>query len=221
MSRVPVITVDGPSASGKSSVSRALAEHLQWPWVSTGAFYRALGFLVQQSQVDPSNEDQVLGALASQRMKVAMAAEKTRVFVDDHEVTDQIYTEEVGKVASVVSAHPQVRAELLQAQRDCATGQVGLIAEGRDCGSVVFPEAELKFFLEADTLKRALRRAQETGQSTEKVEELQKERDQRDKTRKTAPTAIPEGAHVIDTSSLSLPEVVARVTEITTKTLNR
>ncbi len=207
----PVITIDGPAASGKSSVSREIAKRLSWNWVSTGAFYRGLAYVSMQEGT-PSQDEKALAMLAkSDCWSVEMTSEKTAVIYQMKDVTAEINSEKTGSIASVISQYPEVRAALLQAQRDCSLQPPGLIAEGRDCGTVVFPEAILKVYLTARSEDRAKRRAKEQGLELESTVEEQKLRDERDASRASAPMQVPENALVIDTSSLGFEEVVARI----------
>ena len=134
--------------------------------------------------------------------------------ITDTIMLGQVGKEEVGSIASVVSQFPRVRSALLQSQRDCATIEPGLVAEGRDCGTVVFPKAHLKIYLTASSEDRAQRRAQEQGHALEHTMALQIERDSRDSERKAAPLQIPDDAKVLDTTLLSLNEVVDEVVKI-------
>ncbi len=210
-----VITIDGPAASGKSSVSRDLAKRIGWTWVSTGSFYRGLAYVAKQMQVDFADE-QALADLARQTdlWSVQLSTEKTKVIFRGEDVTAEAHSDAVGQLASQVSQYPEVRTALLEGQRACAKGQPGLIAEGRDCGSVVFPQANVKIFLTAKQGDRAKRRAEQMGTDAAEIELSQKQRDDRDQSRKVAPMQVPEKAHIIDTSELSLAAVVDRVEEI-------
>ena len=206
-----VITVDGPAASGKTSMSRELAEKLGWKWVSTGAFYRGLAYVLMQLSVDLDNEDAVVEACRSSNWSVRTGAERTLCYYNDLEITDHIYSESVGTVASQVSVYPKVREILLGSQRNCLVLGQGLVAEGRDCGTVVFPAAPLKVYLTAKSESRALRRVEEQGGAVEDILAAQKQRDRQDSSRKVAPMEIPEGALVVDTSELDLMQVVEKV----------
>ncbi len=205
-----VITIDGPAASGKSSVSREVAAHLGWSWVSTGAFYRGLAYFAKAKGIALESEPDLVEACKSDSWKVHLSPEKTLVFCDGKDVTDSIYSDAVGTIASQVSQFPLVRKELLQAQRNCAYG-VNLIAEGRDCGTVVFPDADLKFYITASGKNRAKRRAMEEGKPVEEVQKSQSVRDQQDSQRESAPLQIPESAYVVDTSDMDLQQVVREV----------
>jgi cytidylate kinase len=206
-----VVTIDGPAASGKSSVSRELARRLGWQWISTGAFYRGLAFVAHEEGVDLNNEAALVQLIHSSIWSVEMDPERTEVFYRNHSVTDAIGREEVGLWASQVSRLPAVRASLLQNQRDCEAKTQGLVAEGRDCGSVVFPHADLKVYLTADQVQRAARRAQDLGLSVEETVAAQKVRDHQDSSRKAAPLQVPENAWVLDTSELTLLEAVVLI----------
>jgi cytidylate kinase len=202
-----VITIDGPAASGKSSVSRELAKRLQCDWVSTGSFYRGLAYVAQETKTNLDNEQDIANLAQSKIWKVEIKPEKTHVIFNGKDVTSEAHQESVGLVASKISQYPTVRKMLLGAQRDCRSPR-GLVAEGRDCGSVVFPEAELKIYLDADSENRAQRRAQQSGLSKEDTEKQQKVRDNQDLTRRVAPLMAPDGSHIIDTSTMTLHEVV-------------
>ena len=147
----------------------------------------------------------------SDRWRVQLHPQRTQVFLGDRDVTDQIYQEEVGEWASKISQFPLVREGLLQAQRNCAKGVVGLVAEGRDCGTVVFPQAQIKIYLDAEASDRALRRATEEKMDLADVEASQVRRDHQDQTRTVAPLVIPSQAYYLNTSGLNLKEVLSRV----------
>lgn len=206
-----VITIDGPAASGKSSVSRELAKIFKIPWVSTGAFYRGLAFAALSQKIALTDKMSLSELAASNIWRVEMTSEKTQVWFQGNEVTDEISKEEVGNYASQVSHYPEVRTSLLDQQRECAFRAKGLVAEGRDCGTVVFPQAEVKVYLTARSDSRAHRRAQELGLDEKTLVVQQQQRDKQDSTRKTAPLQVPPGALVIDTSELSLIQVVEKV----------
>ena len=209
-----VVTIDGPAASGKSSVSRELASRLGWSWVSTGAFYRGLAFVAQRTGTAVDDEKALVDLAVSDVWSVEKDPENTKVVFQGADVTEHIYKEEVGAAASKLSSLAGVRKSLLEAQRDMAKSDEWMIAEGRDCGTVVFPEAPLKVYLTARSEARAQRRASEQGASLEETQKAQAERDRQDATRKAAPMQVPESAHVIDTSTLSLEQVVDEVQKL-------
>lgn len=203
-----LVTIDGPVASGKTSVSRDLAKALGWKWVSTGAFYRGLAFVAQEEKIDLADEQGLALLAISAKWRVELQVDDTRVFYNDRDVSNDIKKERIGAIASQISQFPLVRRALLSAQRRCKEKGLGLVAEGRDCGSVVFPEASFKFYLTARSENRAFRRAIERGEEVGKVEAQQAARDAKDTGRTVAPLAIPEGAVVVDTTELTLSEVV-------------
>lgn len=206
-----VITIDGPAASGKSSVSRELAKNLNIPWVSTGAFYRGLAYAAIRKNISLTDKVALSELALSDEWKVVMTLEKTQVWFGEEEVTQHISQENVGNYASQISHYPEVRSSLLDLQRACALGAKGLVAEGRDCGTVVFPKAEAKIYLTARSDSRAQRRAQELGLDEKTTAALQKERDEQDSTRKVAPMQAAADALVVDTSELNLEEVVQTI----------
>lgn len=206
-----VITIDGPAASGKSSVSRGLAKLFSIPWVSTGAFYRGLAYVAIQTNVNLEDKEALTELAMSNVWKVVMAHEKTQVWFDGKDVTDNIFKEDVGNVASRISHYPEVRSSLLDHQRQCAFKERGLVAEGRDCGTVVFPQAEVKVYITASSEHRAHRRAQELGLDEKELAAQQKQRDEQDSTRKVAPLQIPKDALVVDTTQMSLNDVVEKI----------
>jgi cytidylate kinase len=206
-----VITIDGPAASGKSTVSRELAKRLGCLWVSTGAFYRGLAYAALQLEID-FDDVLALGELCrSATWSVQMFSDKTRVFFKNQDVTDLISHEDVGSFASRISHYPEVRQALLQNQRNCRLGQKFLVAEGRDCGTVVFPEANVKIYLTASSQHRAARRAAEQGTSTEEIHQAQLVRDRQDSSRATAPLQVPENALVLDSTNMKLEDVLDTV----------
>lgn len=207
-----VITIDGPAASGKSSVSRELAKRLGWKWVSTGAFYRGLAYVALQLQTELDDVEGLRRLALSDVWTVQLDPDNTKVHFKGHDVTEQIHHEDVGSFASRVSKIPEVREALLSAQRAMAQREP-VVAEGRDCGTVVFPDAIAKVYLTASSEHRAARRAAEKGADKNEIILQQKERDRQDSTRAAAPLQIPEGAFVVDSTDLSLSEVVDQIQE--------
>ncbi len=206
-----IVTIDGPAASGKSSVSREVAKRMGWTWVSTGAFYRGLAYIAHAMKTDTSSESDIVKLAQSADWSVQMTPEQTCVLMTGLDVTDQIGREEYGSLASKISSFPKVRAALLEAQRQCASGVSGLVAEGRDCGTVVFPKAQVKIFLTARAEDRAARRALEEGRDVDQLVNEQLKRDSQDANRKAAPLQAPADAHIIDTTDLSFIQVVEKV----------
>ena len=205
-----VVTIDGPSASGKTSVSREIAKLLNWSWISTGAFYKAVALMVKRQHMHPLEESQIVDMIkANKNWNVVMQPEKTVIYLEGQDVSDTASGEDLADLASQISRFPKVREVLLQPQRDCLKKiHKGLIAEGRDCGTVVFPDAPLKIYLTASHYLRGKRRALEMGLTDRKVLEYQQKRDLRDTQRQIAPLKIPAGAYKIDTSQMDILSVV-------------
>jgi cytidylate kinase len=206
-----VVTIDGPAASGKSTVSRELAKRFGWDWVSTGAFYRGLAYVALQKGVAFDDVKKLVGLSHSDDWSVEMTDSKTKVLFQNHDVTENITREDVGNYASKISHFPEVRMALLEGQRACSIGNVGLVAEGRDCGTIVFPQAHAKIYLTAEQTHRAARRAAEEGINQDRILAAQKTRDQQDSTRAVAPLQVPESALVLDTTHMTLDDVVKKV----------
>lgn len=209
-----LITIDGPAASGKTSVSRELAGRWGCSWVSTGAFYRGIAYVALQEKVDLMDEEALVDLIERKDWEVCLNPNKTQFMYKGEDVTDHIYLEEYGGAASKVSQHPKVRKALLEAQRELPNKVNGLVAEGRDCGSVVFPDADFKVYLTAHSLNRAQRRSKEEGIGLEETVAVQAKRDQQDKTRSAAPLQVPDNAHVVDTSEMDLQQVVEHVDKL-------
>ena len=204
-----LITIDGPAASGKSSLSRSLARKLGWKWVSTGAFYRALGLMAYKKNVDQQSEEDLVKLLGDFELKILPDPVQTQVFIDGQMCSyEEIYSVDNGTRASNVSKFSKIRAAVLDLQRNCYKDP-GLIAEGRDCGTVIFPDAQLKIYLVANAEARASRRSGENkdGKSVEEVKKALKARDDQDGGRKVAPMEAAKDAWVLDSSNLSLEEV--------------
>lgn len=217
----PVITIDGPAASGKSSVSRRLAERLGWNWVSTGAFYRAIALIAQQKGADFNNESQISSLISLPHWEVRMTPEITEVWYAEKNVTPLAFSETIGTLASRMSKFPKVRKMLLKAQRRCAEKGIGLIAEGRDCGTIVFPHAILKIYLTADPSQRALRRLEQEGGKLEEIKKSQQIRDINDSSRTHSPLQIPPDGILIDTSCMDLSGVVDEIEKLAKEKISK
>jgi CMP/dCMP kinase len=206
--REPVITIDGPAGAGKSSVAQELARRLGFRRVNTGALYRALAWAVRAAGV-PAEEGPALRAVLD-HTNVEMARE--RVLVDGRDITEQIRTPEISELTSRLTALRSVREKMTPLQRALAEGG-GVVLEGRDTGSVVCPDAEVKFYLDADLDTRARRRRDDLAArgietALETVRDDIARRDRQDMERALAPLVKPEGAVVIDTTGLGVAEVV-------------
>jgi len=207
-----VITIDGPAASGKTSVSRDLAQLFGWPWVSTGSFYRGLALVAVKEGVDLGHVPALVSLANSDIWAVQMTPQETVVLYKGQRLNDELVREENGMNASRISQYPEVRSALLPLQRKCAEMGSVLVAAGRDCGTVVFPQALLKVYLTASSESRAFRRSLEQEDTNlDSLLDLQKKRDREDKQRTHAPLQIPQGALVIDSSQLQKDEVVSQI----------
>lgn len=203
----PVITIDGPAASGKSSVARIVAQRLGYIYVNTGNMYRAMTWAVLQTGIDPNDADTVRTTAEGLTVESLVENGQTQVSVNGRLLTNEdLNSDPVNRGVSLVARVPEVRARLVADQR--ALSALGpLVMEGRDIGSVVFPDSPLKFYIDAsEEVRSARRRAQG---HTDQVAE----RDRLDSTRKTSPLVIPEGAVVIDNSHLTLDQAVEAVLE--------
>ena len=206
-----VIAIDGPAGSGKSTVARAVAERLGLEYLDTGAMYRAVAFAVLRAGGDPADA----AFAASVARTIALEVGPDGVAVDGVDATVEIRGPAVTRAVSAVAANPDVRAELVARQRDWAARRGGGVLEGRDIGTVVFPDADLKVFLTAEPDERALRRAREAVDlDYETVAADLTRRDRIDSTRRADPLAAADDAVKIDTTGLTVSEVVAAVTEL-------
>lgn len=206
-----VIAIDGPAGSGKSTVARAVADQLGLEYLDTGAMYRSVAFTVLSSAGDP--DDLEFAADAARAMELSFDAD--RVVVDGIDATLQIRGLEVTRAVSAVAANPLVRSEMVSRQREWIERRGGGVLEGRDIGTVVFPDAELKVYLTADANVRAQRRAREvTDLDYQTVAADLSRRDRVDSTRDVAPLTEAEDAVIIDTSALTVEEVVAEIVEL-------
>lgn len=219
MTPAPVITVDGPSGVGKGMVSRALAAQLGWPRLDSGALYRALALAAVEAgcALDDGGAVAALAPRLDIRFE-GLGEEDERILVDGRDRTRDIRREQTGGLASRIAAAPPVRAALLQRQREFRRPP-GLVADGRDMGTIVFPDARLKIFLSASAEERARRRAAQLSRSGQAVivDDLLKEicaRDERDRSRKLAPLVPAPDAVLIDTTALGPAQVLQKVREL-------
>jgi CMP/dCMP kinase len=203
---VKVIAIDGPAGSGKSTVARRLAERLELDYLDTGAMYRAVTFAALRRGIDPADAEPVAQLAASVELDVGA----DRVEVDGVDATIEIRGPEVSRAVSLVAANPGVRTEMVRRQREWAVERGGGVIEGRDIGSVVFPDAALKVYLNARPDVRAERRAAEvTDLDYETVAADMARRDALDQGRETAPLRQADGAIELDTSDMTVDEIVA------------
>lgn len=207
MSTPQVIALDGPAASGKSSVAREVAGRLGWVYVNTGNMYRAATWAVLQSGVDPQDEAAVLKAVADTSFECTVESGRSVIRVNGQDVEAELNSEQVNGGVSHVARVPQVREKLVAMQRALGHERPSVM-EGRDIGTVVFPDALVKFYVDASEEVRARRRGLQ-GQA-----DSVRERDRLDSTRKTAPLMAAQDAIVVDSSDMTLEQVVSRILEL-------
>jgi cytidylate kinase len=197
---IDVVAIDGPAGSGKSTVARALATRLNWQYLDTGAMYRAIAVIARRRGLDITNEE----AMVSLGQSVALTL-ASRVIVDGCDVTDELRSPETNRDVSVVAAIAGVRSSMVQRQRDYVKQSVGgVVVEGRDITTVVFPDARLKIFLTATLEERVRRRGEEDASSVSR-------RDHVDSSRSTSPLRQADDAVVVDTTGKSVAEVVDEI----------
>ncbi|ADQ07118.1 cytidylate kinase [Caldicellulosiruptor hydrothermalis 108] len=212
------IAIDGPAGAGKSTISKLLASQLGYIHIDTGAMYRAVGLKVLKNNISPHDSRKIVEILNSTDIQIKLVDGRQLVFLDGEDVTEKIRQPEVSMYASDVSKIREVRERLVKMQQELAK-QKGVIMDGRDIGTHVLPNAELKIFLTATAEERAKRRFLELKQKGYEVDYYQlldeiKKRDQNDMTREFAPLRVAEDAIVIDSTSLSIEEVLQKVLEL-------
>lgn len=214
--QIPVITIDGPSGAGKGTVARIVAEQLGWHLLDSGAIYRVLAVAAQHHNISVEDEQSLLPVAANLDVQFQTCNEgEGKVILEGEDVSNAIRTEEIGALASKVAAFPRVREALLRRQRAFKVGP-GLVADGRDMGTIVFVDAPVKVFLTASAEERAQRRFNQLKEKgfdvkmTRLLDDIRL-RDERDQNRKVAPLVAAEGALIIDSTELSIEEVVGKV----------
>lgn len=216
-----IITIDGPIATGKSTIAKSLARELGYIYFDTGAMYRCLTYGILKNHIDPDNRDQLLSYLKNFLFDIKIKQGDKHFFVENQDVTDLIRKEDVTANVSKISAIKEVREKLVLLQQKCAVG-VNAVFEGRDMGTVVFPDAPLKIFLTGRSEVRAKRRYDELKArfpeeskdlTIEKTLEEINKRDAYDSTREISPLKQAPDAYVVDTSDLSVDEIVMKILE--------
>ncbi len=209
------IAIDGPAGAGKSTIAKLLAKKIDFLYVDTGALYRAIAVYVLDCGIAGDEEDAIRAACDGIRVSLGYVDGSQRVFVNGNDVSGRIRREEVGNMASVLSAYPAVREKLLNTQREIA-GQNDVIMDGRDIGTCILPKAQLKIYLTASVHTRALRRYKELEEKGEPADLAQierdiKERDDRDMHREIAPLRAADDAVTVDSSDMTIDQVVDEI----------
>ena len=211
------IAIDGPAGAGKSTIARAAARSLGFLYVDTGAMYRAIALHLLRNHVEADQTERIKELLADMTIRISYSSGEQQIILNDENVTSQLRQEEVGNMASKSSANPKVREKLLQLQRDIARDN-DVIMDGRDIGTFVLPNADVKVYLTASVEERAKRRyleLEEKGMDADmsKIEQDIRTRDFQDMNRSIAPLKQAEDAVVIDSSQMSIPEVMDRIVD--------
>jgi cytidylate kinase len=222
--KIPVITIDGPSGAGKGTVARIVAKQLGWELLDSGAIYRVLAIATRHHGVGVQDEEPLIPMAAHLDVQFAINSDgESQVILEGEDVTSSIRSEEIGDLASKVAAFPRVREALLRRQRAFKVTP-GLVADGRDMGTVVFNDAAVKVFLTASPEERAERRFNQLKEkgfdvSIGRLLDDIRQRDERDQNRKVAPLIPAEGALLIDSTDLSIEEVVNKILSFSNKAL--
>lgn len=217
------VAIDGPASSGKSTVAKIIAKRFGYVYCDTGAMYRSVTWVALENGIDVSDTKQVIDLARRIKITFEPGQPDQRVFVDGHEVTKDIRTEKIAANVSAVAAIPEVRAQMVEQQRQVAQAG-GIVMDGRDIGTTVLPDAQVKVFLVASAHERARRRYEENlqkGLATQSLDELEaaiKLRDQKDSTRKVSPLTQAKDAILIDTTSLTIDQVVDEISALIKKT---
>ena len=216
------MAIDGPASSGKSTVAIIIAKRFGYVYCDTGAMYRSVTWAALENGIDVSDTKQVIDLARRIKITFEPGQPDQRVFVDGHEVTKDIRTEKIAANVSAVAAIPEVRAQMVEQQRQIAQAG-GIVMDGRDIGTTVLPDAQVKVFLVASAHERARRRYEENlqkGLATQSLDELEaaiKLRDQKDSTRKVSPLTQAKDAILIDTTSLTIDQVVDEISALIKK----
>lgn len=212
------IAIDGPAGAGKSTIARKVAEKLSFLYVDTGAMYRAIAVYFLRNGLDPEKEEDVKQVCEKADISIAYKEKEQRIYLNQEDITGLLRTEETGKMASLSSAHPLVREKLLETQRELARKN-SVVMDGRDIGTKVLPEAEVKIYLTASVHIRALRRYQELKEKgidcqLSEIEKDIEDRDYRDMNRPVSPLRQAEDAVLVDSSEMTIPQVLDKILEI-------
>jgi len=211
-----IITIDGPAASGKSTAARLLARKLGASFLDTGAMYRAVTLAAMTAGVDLNDEQKLLDITQTCEFEFSVKAGKTTVRIDNADVTEQIRNPEVTANARYIAAAPRVREKLVQMQRQFAADRHKIVTEGRDQGTIAFDDADIKFYLTADSAERARRRQAELlakgiSENLEQIQQAIEQRDKSDESRAAGPLKPAEDAIIVDTTNMSIEQVVEKL----------
>ncbi|MHC4727907.1 MAG: (d)CMP kinase [Planctomycetota bacterium] len=211
-----IITIDGPAASGKSTAARLLAEKLGASFLDTGAMYRAVTLAAMQARIDMSDEDKLLDVIQKSEFQFSIIDDTMAVCINGTDVTEQLRSPKVTANARYIASSPKAREKLVRMQRQFAADRQKIVTEGRDQGTVAFPDADIKFYLKADLAERAKRRqadlrAKGVDQSLEQIQKAIGNRDKSDRDRAVGPLVPAEDAVIIDTTDLTIEGVVEKL----------
>jgi CMP/dCMP kinase len=218
-----IIAIDGPAGAGKSTIASRLARKLGYINLESGAMYRALALKAIDKDTSFDDEDALIKLAQNSRIRLQPTIGGNRTLLDGHDISSRIRERDVTEAASRVSVHPKVREWMVARQREMGEGGGGVVMEGRDIGTKVFPDADLKIFLDADPVVREQRRMEQQKVKGEVAAGLAaelRERDQRDRTRPVSPLVAAKDAVVIDSTQLSEDQVVARIEDLVRQKLN-
>jgi len=211
-----VITIDGPAASGKSTAARLLAKKIDADFLDTGAMYRAVTLAAMQAGQDLTDEKKLIGVLEKKQIRFSAEGGRTKVWIDGVDVTEQLRSPKVTANAKYIASLAKLRDRLVQMQRQFAAGAKRIVTEGRDQGTVAFPDADIKFYLTADVKERARRRqaelkAQGSSNTLARIQKAIEKRDKSDEDRTVGPLKPAPDAIIVDTTNMSIDEVVEKL----------